>query len=373
MHGPKLSDVVNQESSITPFTLKNFFSREYLDTPLYHIRAPYRNERIVLPDPPPSASDAPMDKIKPPKNFTLSQESMNAALDAFRAGRSMGEATQEVAQVISSRSAGRPAAPALAPSLASRPSSKGPHSRASKPSGCNKPRAASRPPAASQSRQSSVLTSSELAVTREQRGVVLPTGAEVTLATTDAPPKSAEAVPTEGVVSRDGGAVALASEVAPAVEEEAGPTGGVISKGEVRSGSASAASRPQEATVGDVVAPRGVASKRALPSDAPAAAPAPKRGHYSSVPGKRCRRDTEGASTREQVAFRSRTRGELGDIIREMLLMVTGLFMEVDARDQSLRDSVDHRIEEARLEENLAATSDVRGNLAAVREHAKSL
>lgn len=28
------------------------------------------------------------------------------------------------------------------------------------------------------------------------------------------------------------------------------------------------------------------------------------------------------SSTREQVAFRSRTRGELGDIIREMLLIV---------------------------------------------------
>ena len=148
-----------------------------------------------------------MDKIKPPKNFTLSRESMKAALDAFRAGRSMSKATQEVAQVISSRSAGRPAAPALAPSLASRPSSKGPHSRASKPSGHNKPRAASRPPAASQSRQSSVLTSSELTVTREQCGVVLPIGAEVTPATTDAPPKSVEAVPTEGVVSGDGGAV----------------------------------------------------------------------------------------------------------------------------------------------------------------------
>lgn len=47
--------------------------------------------------------------------------------------------------------------------------------------------------------------------------------------------------------------------------------------------------------------------------------------------------------------------------------------MEVDARDQSLRDSVHRRIEEARLEENLAATSDARGNLAEAREHAKSL
>ncbi|XP_043816057.1 uncharacterized protein LOC110623175 [Manihot esculenta] len=79
------------------------------------------------------------------------------------------------------------------------------------------------------------------------------------------------------------------------------------------------------------------------------------------------------SSTREQAVFRSRPREELGDTIREMLLMVMGLFMEVDARDHSLRESVDLRIEEARLEENLSATSDVRGNLAAAREHSRSL
>ncbi|XP_021626887.1 leucine-rich repeat-containing protein 45-like [Manihot esculenta] len=56
-----------------------------------------------------------------------------------------------------------------------------------------------------------------------------------------------------------------------------------------------------------------------------------------------------------------------------MLLMVMGLFMEVDARDLFLRESVDRRIEEARLEENLSATSDANSNLAAAREHARSL
>ncbi|XP_021600730.1 tropomyosin-1, isoforms 33/34-like [Manihot esculenta] len=222
-----------------------------------------------------------MDQIKPSKNFTLSRESINAALDAFRAGRSVGEATQEVAQVISSRSGDRSAAPVRAPSQEPKSSSKGPHSRASKPSGRSKPRAASQPPAASQSGQSSVLTSSELVVTREQCWVVLPIGAEVTPATTDAPPKSAKAVPAEGVVSGDGGVVALASEVAPAVEDEAGPTDGVIYKGEAKSGSDPAASHPQEATAGDAVTPRGVAGKRALPSDAPVAAPAPKRSRAS--------------------------------------------------------------------------------------------
>ncbi|XP_043814598.1 uncharacterized protein LOC122724106 [Manihot esculenta] len=56
-----------------------------------------------------------------------------------------------------------------------------------------------------------------------------------------------------------------------------------------------------------------------------------------------------------------------------MLLMVMDLFMEVDACDQSLRDTVDRRIEEAQHEENLIATNDARGHLAAVQEHLKSL
>ena len=47
--------------------------------------------------------------------------------------------------------------------------------------------------------------------------------------------------------------------------------------------------------------------------------------------------------------------------------------MEVDARDYSFRESVDRQIEEARLDENLSATSDARGNLAAAREHTQSL
>ncbi|XP_043817789.1 triadin-like [Manihot esculenta] len=77
--------------------------------------------------------------------------------------------------------------------------------------------------------------------------------------------------------------------------------------------------------------------------------------------------------TKEQASFQSRSREELGSSIREMLLMVTGLFMEVDVRDRSLRESVDRRIEEARLEENISATSDARGNLVAAREQIQSL
>ncbi|XP_021620552.1 uncharacterized abhydrolase domain-containing protein DDB_G0269086-like [Manihot esculenta] len=79
------------------------------------------------------------------------------------------------------------------------------------------------------------------------------------------------------------------------------------------------------------------------------------------------------SSTQEQVAFRARSREDLRNTARELLLMVTGIFMEMDARDRALRESVDRRIEEVRLEENLSATSDAQGNLAAVQEDYRSL
>ncbi|XP_043807346.1 uncharacterized protein LOC110602086 [Manihot esculenta] len=58
-----------------------------------------------------------------------------------------------------------------------------------------------------------------------------------------------------------------------------------------------------------------------------------------------------------------------GDVIEKVM----GLFMEVDARDHSLRESVNRQIEEARLDENLFATSNARDNLAAAQENSKSL
>lgn len=50
-----------------------------------------------------------------------------------------------------------------------------------------------------------------------------------------------------------------------------------------------------------------------------------------------------------------------------------GIFIEIDARDHSLRNSMDRQVEEARREENLSATSDARGHLAAAQEHLKTL
>lgn len=44
---------------------------------------------------------------------------------------------------------------------------------------------------------------------------------------------------------------------------------------------------------------------------------------------------------------------------------VLGIFMEIDARDQSFQSSIDRQIEEAHREENLVAIGNARGQLAA--------
>ncbi|XP_043814066.1 uncharacterized protein LOC122723987 [Manihot esculenta] len=98
------------------------------------------------------ASKVKMDQIKPPKNLILSRESMNAALDALLAGQSVGEATQRVAEVISSRSATRPPPPP-ASSQAPRPSSR--RSKSSRPSSRSRSSSASQSSQAPQSRRAS--------------------------------------------------------------------------------------------------------------------------------------------------------------------------------------------------------------------------
>ncbi|XP_021609057.1 uncharacterized protein LOC110612586 [Manihot esculenta] len=430
MDSSSLPDVVNQESSITPSIIRNFISREYLDTPLYHIRAPYRNKRIVLPDPSPPglidpqrdvslvffikqreyASDIEMDQIKPPENLVLSRESMNAALDALRAGRRILEASKEVARVISSRTVSRPPAPAS--SRAPKPSSRSTKS--------SRPSSRSRPSSANQSSQAP--KSTQVAISRKEGTPQIATGSieDIELARKDLAAPSggiSEEVPGTHpafVNTLEGEKVtSLAREDIQGAVTEVAPVIEGVGPG----------------PVDDEAVAEEVGSKRPPPSDAPA--PALKRSRASqrpapalpaigkektsvvpllsapdddilnaedithqspaSVVAELIRERMFGgvteasdprllaltgllaSSTREQAAFRSRPRGELGDIIREMLLMVTGLFMEVDARDHALQESVDRRVEEARLEENLSATSDARSNLAAAQEHSKSL
>lgn len=165
-------------------------------------------------------------------------------------------------------------------------------------------------------------------------------------------------------------------EGAPAVETEAAPT-----KEGAESRPAPAAPRPKKVNSSGVVALKGATGKRALPSEATTAAPTSKKvrgsqllapalpplekgkapiGLLSSAPDSEVLSAEEitpqstasivaellrekmfdgvteasdpcllaltgllACSTREQVAFRSRTREELGDTTREMLLMVS--------------------------------------------------
>ncbi|XP_043813698.1 uncharacterized protein LOC122723864 [Manihot esculenta] len=351
-----------------------------------------------------------MDQIKPPKNLVLSRESMNAALDALRAGRRILEATEEVARVISSRTVSRPPAPtsSRAPKLSSR------STRSSRPSSRN------RPSSASQSSQAP--KSTQVAVPRKEGTPQITVGSveDIELVREDL------AVPSEGISEEVPGTHPVDVN-APEGEKETSLAGGDIQGAVTEVAPVIEGVGPSP--IDDEAVAEEVGSKRPPPSNAPA--PAPKRSRASqrpalalpaigkekayvvpllsapdndilnaedithqspaSVVAELIRERMFGgvteasdprllaligllaSSTREQAAFRSRPRGELGDIIREMLLMVMGLFMEVDARDHTLQESVDRRVEEAHLEENLSATSDAQSNLAAAREHSKSL
>ncbi|XP_043817308.1 uncharacterized protein LOC122724979 [Manihot esculenta] len=401
MDSQKLPDVINQESSITPSTLKNFFSRKYLDTPLFHIRALFRNERIVLPDPPPSglidpqrdrslvffvkqreyASQVPMDKNKPPKNFTLSRESMKAALDTFRAGRSMSEATQEVAQASGSQQASIVRTEAV-PKEIDKPVEDLRLARAdATPSFRDAPEErfevfpTERGLPRVRWRSSRLVRVSKKLVPRSHLSIReslrrgLSPGQLMLFLTGRRPRLPARLLLRRPLTSelfllmlllrllppRSLGL--LNSQAQPPLEKEKTPVVPLLSSPDNEILNAEDITHQSPVSV---VAE--VLRERMFGGVTEASDP-----HLLAVTS------LLASSTREQVAFRSQTRGELGDIIREMLLMVMGLFMEVDARDQSLRDTVDRQIEEARHEENLITISDARGHLAATQEHLKIL
>ncbi|XP_043806657.1 uncharacterized protein LOC122721798 [Manihot esculenta] len=391
----------------------------------------------------PKASDSKMDQIKPPKNLILSRESMDAALDILLVGRSVGEATQKVAETISSRSAIRPPPPPPVSSQASKPSSR--RSRSSRPSSQGRSSSAHWSIQAPQPQGTSnegteegPMIISEVAegVGSARSDLVLPTvGAsgvsaaveeevpggrlEVPIMEEGAPGKRAEVILVDEDVSKAPTNDALAPEE---VGSDLAKDGGVTEKvGDKRPASLempapAPARKKSRASKGSAPALPPIGEKKEGSKESTPVLPPPEKKkdvpvipllsapdndilnaeditHQSpaSVVAEIVKERMFGgvmealdprllaltgllaSSTREQAAFRSRPRGELGDTIREMLLMVTGLFMEVDARDHSLRESVDRRIEEARLEENLSATSDARGNLAVARVHTQSL
>ncbi|XP_021612899.1 uncharacterized abhydrolase domain-containing protein DDB_G0269086-like [Manihot esculenta] len=340
---------------------------------------------------------------------------MNAVLDALRARRSVSEDTQEVAQVISSRSAGQSILPTPASSRAPKPSSRG--VRFSRPSSRRKSSSAPQSSQAPRSQRASTEGAKKAprVTARPVEGTEL-VRTDSALSSGDVPEERFETSATEERAPEGGMEVILASGCVQEAPIEVAP----VTKG--------VEPRP----VDDEGAVERVGSKRPPPSEAPASAPVPKRSRASrrpapTLPPLEKKKETSvvpllsapdndilnaediihqspasvvaeilrermfggvteasdplllaltgllASSTREQIAFRSQTQEELGGTIREMLLMLMGLFMEVDARDESTRSTVDRQIEEVCLEENLIATSDARSHLVAAQEHLKTL
>ncbi|XP_043808370.1 uncharacterized protein LOC122722240 [Manihot esculenta] len=352
-----------------------------------------------------------MDQIKPPKNLVLSRDSMNAALDALRAGRRVSEVVDEVAQIVSSKKVSRPRAKAS--SRAPKPSSHG--AKSSRPSGRGRSAPALKPVQESKSGQGSTedAEGAPLVVVK-QTGDIEQTRSDLALPFEEAPrgrfksPIIEEEAPGTGlevVLIEDSVPEAPTRDAPEEVGSDLAKDEDVVEKvGDKRPTSLempapAPARKESKASKGSAPPLPPIGKEKEVPVIPLLSAPdndilnAEDITHQSpaSVVAEIVKERMFGgaleasdphllaligllaSSTREQAAFRSRPRGELGDIIREMLLMVMGLFMEVDARDHSLRESVDRWIEEARLEENLSATSDAKGNLTAARAHTQSL
>ncbi|XP_043808372.1 uncharacterized protein LOC122722241 [Manihot esculenta] len=339
------------------------------------------------------ASEVKMDQIKPPKNLILSRESMDAALDALLAGQSVKEATQRVAEHLLRL-------PDRVLDVASRLGPLAAADRA-RPTNLMKP---PRPRRSSTERMEEVpgVISEVAEETRLARAdpILSPVdasavGLEVSITEEEAPGQRKEVilidedvqeapagdapVPDEvgSGLATDGGVIEKAGDKRPASPEMSAPA---PARKKSRASKGSAPALPSLEKKKDVptvplmsASDNDILNVEDITHQSPASIVAEiiKERMFGGVteasdPRLLALTGLLASSTREQAAFQSRPRGELGDTIREMLLMV-------DARDHSLRESVDRRVEEACLEENLSATSDARGNLAAAHEHAKSL
>ncbi|XP_043809830.1 uncharacterized protein LOC122723105 [Manihot esculenta] len=222
-----------------------------------------------------------MDKIKPPKNFTLSQESMNAALDALRAGRSVSEATQEVAQVISSRSAGR-SVHQLLPELPSRA-----------PRGIKSSKPSSRSSSSTLPRSSRATGSCQTASARTEvapkvtdrpaEGFEL-VRADAALSFGDAPEESLEASSADRRAPEGEVEVIPASESVPGAAVEVASVIEGIPREEGESRSVDDILPPEKVLDVPESAVEKAASKRPLPSDVPAPVPVPKMFQASRRP-----------------------------------------------------------------------------------------
>lgn len=116
-----------------------------------------------------------MDKIKLPKNFTLSQENIKDTLAAFKANKSVAQVAREVFQVMAPVSSAHPSAHTPTPSLAFVLVSGGSHSAASRTSVPSKMPASSKAPAASKEVSKEPIIVSELQEDSSKEGTKSPT------------------------------------------------------------------------------------------------------------------------------------------------------------------------------------------------------
>ncbi|XP_021616553.2 uncharacterized protein LOC110617856 [Manihot esculenta] len=350
------------------------------------------------------ASNIKMDEIKPPKNLVLSRESMHAALDALLAGRHVSEVAAEVAQVVSAKKVSRP----LARASSRAPKSSSHSARPSRPSGHGRSAPALKHVQEAKSGQGSTedVEGAPLAVVK-QAGDIGQTRTDLALPVEEAPGRRFESPIIEEEAPGTGLEIILVEDSVPRVPTRDAPeeVGSDLTKDEdviekvgdkrpasLEVPSPAPAQKRSKASKGSAPALPPMGKEKEVPvipllsapdndilnvedithqSPASVVAEIVKERMFGGVLEASDLRllaltGLLASSTREQAAFRSRPRGELVDTIREMLLMV-------DARDHSLRESMDRRIEEARLEENLSATSDARGNLTAARAHTQSL
>ncbi|XP_043808344.1 uncharacterized protein LOC122722225 [Manihot esculenta] len=328
-----------------------------------------------------SASEVKMDQIKPPKNFTFSWESMNAALDDLLARRFVGEATQRVVEVISSKSASRPPVPT--PSRAPKPSSRS--SKSSRPSSRSRSSSAPQSSQAPRSRRNSNEGMEEAlgVISRPVEGTEL-VRTDPVLPSEEVPEVRLETSAAEERASEKGMEVIPAGKGSQEAPLGVIPTSEGMGPGPIDGGDVAVKVGGKRPAPAEVPAPVSVPKKsRAFRRPAPALPPLEKKKEAPVVPllsapdndilnaedithqtpasvvAEILREQmfsgiTEASDprlltltgllagfTREQAAFQSRPRGELGDRIREMLLMREEALAQVVVLEQELSKQAD--------------------------------
>ena len=301
-----------------------------------------------------------MEEIRYPKNLVLSRDNMHAIFDALRAGRSVPEVAAEVAQVASSKKVSRPPTKASSrdPKLSSRgsksfrPSSRGKSALTIKPTEEPKSAQASsegvREVSLAIVEQTEVIEKAQLGLARSSEGVSGGKSKSPITEDEEAPGKGKEIVLVEDDV------LEAPAQDAPApvgVRSESGDTVGKTRDKRPAPDGTSAPPRAQKkprASKGSSPALPPIGKGKNVPvvpllsstdndtlnvADITSQSPANAVAEFlrermfggateASDPRLLALTGFLASSTKEQASFRSRSREELGNTIREMLLMV---------------------------------------------------